>query len=296
MVDGKMKNSYGKGWVFDAYDLESVFDILKVKKDVETSDAPVLWTHRTMPGMDIYFITNQSEEEITFEPSFRVYGLKPQLWDAVTGEIRYLKDFTEENGRTRVPLKMEAHRSWFVVFTNAGNESIKTSGTSNFPEFKKLTTVKGPFTVDFANKEIGPEKIQTFEILDDWSNSANEKIKYYSGTAIYKTTFSLDKLPDNGELYINLGEVAVMAEVKINGKEAGGVWISPYRLNISDFVNVGENELEIEVVNLWRNRLIKDKMLPEAERYTWTVVEDIKEGEELQSSGLIGPVTIETIN
>ena len=293
---GKMKYSYGKGWVFDAFDLETVFEILKIRADVEIADAPVLWTHRTMPGMEIYFITNQTEEEINFEPSFRVSGLRPQLWDAITGEIRYLKDFTEENGRISVPLKMEAHRSWFIVFTNATNENIISAYSSNFPDFKTLVTIEGPFKVDFINKKIGPNEIQHFNTLEDWSKSKDEKIKFYSGTAKYKTTFKLDKLPDSGRLFMNLGKVDVMAEVRINGKEVGGVWISPYRLNIFNFVKEGENELEIEVVNLWRNHLIKDKMLPDNEKYTWTVVDDIKEGEELQSSGLLGPVKIETVN
>jgi hypothetical protein len=49
------------------------------------------------------------------------------------------------------------------------------------------------------------------------------------------------------------------------------------------------------VVNLWRNQLIKDKYLPVEKRYTWHLVDDIKEGEELQSSGLLGPVSIETV-
>ena len=86
-----------------------------------------------------------------------------------------------------------------------------------------------------------------------------------------------------------------MAEVKLNGQNIGGVWIAPNRLNVSDAIVQGENELEIEVVNLWRNRLIKDKLLPENKRYTWTVVEDIHEGEEPHKSGLLGPVTIEII-
>ena len=106
----------------------------------------------------------------------------------------------------------------------------------------------------------------------------------------------MDALPENSEVFINLGEVSVMAEVKLNGKEVGGVWIAPYRLNVSNAIKKGENELEIEVVNLWRNRMIKDKMLPESERYTWMVVDDIKEGEAPHSSGLLGPVTIESIS
>jgi len=114
-----------------------------------------------------------------------------------------------------------------------------------------------------------------FEKLLDWSKSSDERIKYYSGTAVYTTTFNVDALPEDGDLFLNLGNVSVMVEVKVNGKEAGGVWIAPYRLNVSDLLTTGENTLEIEVANLWRNRMIKDKMLPEDERYSWTVIDDI---------------------
>ncbi len=294
-TSGKMNNSYGKGLVLDGFNLESAFELLEAEKDVDAGDAPVLWTHRTQPGMDIYFITNQSDDEINIKPSFRVTGLKPQLWDAVTGEIRKLTDYKTLDGRTVIPLKMEGRRSWFVVFTNAVNSEIKKGYNTNFPEPTLLKAINGPFEVDFANKVIGPEEHQVFNALDSWSDSENERIKYYSGTATYKTTFTLNVLPSNEELYINLGEVAVMARVKINGTEVGGVWISPYRLNVKGMVKQGENELEIEVANLWRNRMIKDKMIPENERYTWTVVEDIAEGEQPHISGLLGPVTIELI-
>jgi hypothetical protein len=294
--EGKLANNYEQGKVLDGYELDEVLEMLQVEKDIETGDAPVLWTHRTMPGMEIYFITNQSDDEINIKPSFRVKGLKPQLWDAVTGEIRYLNEYTVENGRTIVPLQMEALRSWFVVFTNASNEIMMPAAGTNFPEVKVIAAVDNSFEVEFANKEIGPKQSVTFEKLTDWSKSLNEDIKYYSGSATYKTSFTLEALPENGKLYINLGEVAVMAEVKINGKEVGGVWIAPYRLNVSDFVMQGENQLEIEVVNLWRNRMIKDKKLPENEKYTWTVEEDIKENEEPHVSGLLGPVQIEAIS
>ncbi|WP_347840164.1 glycosyl hydrolase [uncultured Draconibacterium sp.] len=294
-TDGKLTNNYEQGKVLDGYTLEEVLKMLEVEKDVEVGDAPVLWTHRTMPGMQIYFITNQSDEEISINPSFRVNGLKPQLWDAVTGEIRYLNEYSEEKGRTSVPIKMEAHRSWYVVFSNGSNEEIMPATETNFTKPEVIATIDNSFEVEFANKEIGPKETITFQKLSDWSKSSDDKIKYYSGAANYKTTFTIDEIPENGELYINLGEVAVMAEVKINGKEVGGVWISPYRLNVSDFVKKGENQLEIEVVNLWRNRMIYDKQLPEKEKYTWTVVDDIKEGEKPHVSGLLGPVTIEHI-
>jgi hypothetical protein len=286
---------YGEGYVVDKLDLKTTLETLGVNKDVEINDdVPVLWTHRTMPGMEIYFITNQSEEEINFTPSFRVKGMKPQLWDAVTGEIRELNEYVEEEGRIKVPIKMLAHQSWFIVFTNnsGGNKGYE----KNFPEFKQINEIEAQWTVDFHNKDIAPESPVEFESLTDWSKSENDKIKYYSGTATYETEFSISKIPGNSDLYINLGEVSVMAKVKLNGNEVGGTWMAPYRLKVTDYLKEGTNKIEIEVVNLWRNQLIKNKKLPKEERYTWHIVDDIKRGEEPHPSGLLGPVTLEIIN
>lgn len=72
-------------------------------------------------------------------------------------------------------------------------------------------------------------------------------------------------------------------------------YIFPYRLAIKDNLKTGENTLKIEVVNTWRNNMVKDASLPVEKRYTWTTVSDVKPGEELQSAGLKGPVTIELL-
>lgn len=292
--EGIHMKKYGNGYVVDELDLKSALQALGISKDVDiTGDLPILWTHRTSPEMEIFFITNQSEEEINFTPSFRVSGLKPQLWDAVTGEIRSLTDFKEENGRTLVPIKLQALQSWFLVFTNLGEESISKGFTTNFPDFKSLQSIDNAWTVDFCNKDIGPKAPIIFETLSDWSQSDNEKIKYYSGTANYKTSFVLDNLPQSQDMFINLGDIGVMARVKLNGVDVGGTWIAPYRLKVTGSLNKGENTIEVEVVNLWRNRLLKDRQLPKDQRYTWHLVDDIRDGEVPHISGLIGPVRIE---
>jgi hypothetical protein len=190
---------------------------------------------------------------------------------------------------------MLANQSWFVVFTNQ-NVNIEKGFEKNFPEFKQLQVIDGQWTVDFQNKAIGPVEPVNFETLKDWSQMEDEKIKYYSGTAVYQTTFELNELPENNELFVNLGDVSVMAKVKINGVEIGGTWMAPFRLKATKHIKKGTNQLEIEVVNLWRNQLIKDKYLPVEKRYTWHLVDDIKDGEALQSSGLLGPVSIEIVN
>ncbi len=295
--DGKMINRYGNGLVLNGQDLTEVFQILKLKKDFDLGeDVPVLWTHRTMPGMDIYFITNQGDDEVEINPVFRVdSNLKPQLWDAVTGTIRQLNDFQITETGTAVPVKLKPAESWFLVFTDVVNADVKKGFKTNFPEPEVIQTLENTYTVDFKNKAIGPQQPVAFEKLTDWAESTDEKIKYYSGTAVYTTTFNCEKVDDTSEYFINLGNVGVMATVKLNGKNAGGVWMAPYRLNVSGLLQTGENQLEIEVANLWRNRLIKDKMLPDNEKYTFTVVEDIAPGEEPLPAGLLSPVSIEIL-
>ena len=123
-----------KDLVLDGQELSEVFSILNLKKDVDVpEETPILWTHRTQPGMDIYFITNQSDDEIEINPVFRVdKDLKPQLWDAVTGEIRQLNEFSQTENGTIVPIKLKAEQSWFVVFTDVNSEDIKAGYQKNF--------------------------------------------------------------------------------------------------------------------------------------------------------------------
>lgn len=290
-VNGKLKNNYGKGFVFDGYSLEALFEDINLRKDFNVDEkAPVLWTHRKMADTDIYFISNQSDETITISPSFRVdKNLKPQLWDAVTGEIRDLLEYSVSESGIKVPLKFKKAQSWFVVFSS---KTTKNRYQTNFPKAKLIKTLNEPFLVDFKNKEIGPKAAVQFKTLTDWSTSLNDNIKYYSGTATYKTTFTVDNLQKEGDFYLNLGALSVMAEVKLNGKALGGVWIAPYRLNITNVLKKGLNTLEIDVVNLWRNQLIKDKNRAKNEKYTWLVTDDIKKNEPLKTSGLLGPIVI----
>ena len=295
--DEEMIHSYGEGMVLDNTGIKKALELINVSEDVIIgSDVPVLWTHRTLPGMEIYFFTNQGEETISINPSFRVSDLKPQLWDAVTGEIRQLNEYSVENGRTTVPLKMEKHQSWYIVFTNMSNENVSEGYSQNFPEPEVLKTISGIWQVDFHNKEIGPEDIVEFETLYDWTDADSELIKYYSGTATYTINFEMEEIPEGKDLLLNLGNVNVMGNAVLNGENLGTAWIHPYYLPVNGNLKTGNNTLEIEVVNLWRNYLVKEDDVPQGERYTWVTVEDVEPDEALQPSGLTGPVTIEAVN
>ncbi len=295
-TSGKLSIQYGRGRVFNDTDLKEVLNKLKVRKDFDFKHDSILWTHRTMPGIDIYFLSNQSNEKIDIKPTFRVIARKPQIWDALTGDIRLLHDYEQSAQGTRVPLVLEPGQSQFVVFTEQSAGDTHAGYTGNFPSRRALMNVNGPWSVVFDNPVIDVHLEQTFDTLSDWSVSDSKAIKYYSVTAQYDTEFTIKSIPAGKDIFINLGKVRVMAEVTVNGKFAGGTWMHPYVLNLTDLVKPGKNTLKIEVVNLWRNFLVKEKGLPKDQQKTWLIVSDVKENEPLQPSGLLGPVTLETID
>lgn len=299
MWNGTQKgiNPYGSGHIVRDIPLHTALQDLNINIDLDIKgETDVLWTHRTLPGVEIYFLTNQSEETKSFAPSFRVNGMQPQLWDAETGEIRPLSEYKEENGRITVPIKMDALQSWFVIFSKPDKSQIGESYKTNFPPISVIETIKEPWAVDFKDKKIGPAHSVEFPTLMEWVENKDDKIKYYSGTAVYKTTFNFEDLDHNKELFINLGNVGVMASVKLNGQDLGTTWIAPYRLKINNALRSGENTLEVEVVNVWRNRITGDRTIPENDRSTWLIFDAVTPDEELVPSGLMGPVTIEYLN
>jgi hypothetical protein len=96
----------------------------------------------------------------------------------------------------------------------------------------------------------------------------------------------------NSKLFLDLGDVRELAEVKVNGKSCGILWCPPWRVDVTDALQPGENRLQIEVVNFWPNRIIGDASLPEAERRTRTNIRELKATTPLTESGLFGPVRL----
>jgi hypothetical protein len=122
----------------------------------------------------------------------------------------------------------------------------------------------GPWEVRFAPGGGAPEKV-VFDKLISWSEHFDQGVKYFSGTATYAKTFSLspELFGANRRLQLSLGEVQIMAEVTLNGKNLGIFWKTPFCADITEAAKQGENQLEMKVVNLWINRQIGDEFLPE---------------------------------
>jgi hypothetical protein len=293
---GKGRIIFGERLKTDADNLYPPYDFTAgivaetTPPDFETT-GQVRYTHRTTGDCEIYFVANRNDAIQQTEGIFRVSGLQPELWDPNTGERFRLPEFTEKNGRTTIPLQFEPYQSYFIVFGHGKHPA--SDRKRNFPQYKLLMTLEKPWEVAFDSKGGGPEKT-VFEQLSDWSLNPDLGIRYYSGTAFYKQSFEGTDITGK-TLYLDLGKVKNIARVRLNGKDVGTVWTSPWRVDISSAVKAGQNELSIEVVNLWPNRLIGDEQLPEdgsVKRYTYTTFQHYEKDSPLLESGLIGPVTI----
>ncbi len=253
----------------------------------------VRYIHRRETGADLYFIANREGQVRTTTCRFRIAGLQPEWWNSVSGECRDLPEYEEKDGRTAVPVRLEAFESGFVVFRKRAAK--RSASEKNFPELKTIANLRAPWEVEFDPKWGGPAKVAMAN-LEDWSNRPEPGIKYYSGKALYRTTFSVGgaALRDpKAQLNLSLGNVKNLASVRLNGKDLGIVWCQPWRVGIPPAVLRAEkNVLEITVANLWINRLIGDSALPESKRLTRTTWNPFRADWPLQESGLLGPVTL----
>lgn len=180
--------------------------------------------------------------------------------------------------------------------------------------------VAGPWEVRFPQGWGAPERI----VLDDlisWSAHPEAGVRWFSGTASYRKTITVppELLGGARRLILDLGDVQVMARVRWNGQDLGLLWKTPYRLDVTAAARPGDNLLELQVTNLWPNRMLGDEELPEdsdrapngtlrswppwldagkpspAGRFTFTSWRLWRRGEPLLPSGLLGPVSLASV-
>jgi hypothetical protein len=286
---------YGKGYILTGMDMQQALDFVKTRADFYTGKKDtLLFVHRKAPGMDIYFVSNQSDKMMTASANFRVSGGQPQLFDAVDGTSRMLPQYTKTDTGTIVPLKLYPSQSEFIIFRNAAGAKKLSAASVNFPNAKIISELKGAWMVQFDPKW-GPEKPVRFDTLTDWTKRPEDNIKYFSGTAVYHKSFRMGKIPAGRRIYLDLSSLKCMGKVKVNGIDLGDAWTPPYRVDITRAVKAGNNTLQVDVVNTWVNRLIGDSRLPKEQRKTWTDVDPYTPSSPLEPSGLTGPVYIESI-
>jgi hypothetical protein len=288
-MDGVTFNQhpYGKGMTYWGLTPEDILTRQNTPPDFLATapvENPIAWVHRHTADADIYFVVNQDDAPVHINARFRVTGKDVQVWRPMTGEMSSgnavpyttaaITDMRTGNrqtgiqpalygpatGFTTVPLDLAERESVFVVFRNAAPGPVRVA--ANVSE-TKLTTITGPWTLTFPPKWGAPPSIQ-MPALTSWTDSTVDGVKYFSGTATYSKTVQAPAswFHSGQHIWIDLGKVRDIAEVKVNGKSEGLVWAPPYRVDVTDALKPGVNKLEIEVTNEWTNRIAGDRLLP----------------------------------
>jgi hypothetical protein len=210
-------------------------------------------------------------------------------------------------------LALEASRPGQYELTMVSGQTRKVT----VPALPPALDVDGLWELHFPPNWGAPAEVTLPELVS-WSEHNDPGVKYFSGTATYHKIIDVpaDLIAKGRRLYLDLGNVRVMAEPKLNGKPLGTLWRAPFRVDITDVAKRGRNTLEVKVVNLWPNRMIGDEQMPEDSernedgtlkawpkwvlegkpsptgRYTFTSWRLWRKDEPLQPSGLLGPVRI----
>lgn len=293
------------------------------------------FVHRRDGERDIYFVTNVQEHAVDMPVAFRVTGKTPWSWNPYDGTVRRVYCFDEGNGTTDLPVHLAPYESTFVVFepgvarshVTYTNARDITDVTDNSVE--SLVETNGEYTVQFSDGGTGrvtvtgmpsplvvdgPWKLslggegatdieKSLDRLTSWTDNADTR--HFSGTGRYSTHFTLPAVYFDATmaLYFDAGDVGNLAEVIVNGRNAGVIWMRGQRVNVTNFLREGLNELEIRVTNTLINRvagMTEPPPLPEDLRQRLVAGTNDSPAamarligfEPLPRSGLLGPVTI----
>jgi hypothetical protein len=215
---------------------------------------------------------------------------------------------TDATGKTLV----QASAPGKIEFTTMAGKTLTAEVKNVAPPLE----LSGPWDLSFPPNWGAPAQVIMPE-LQSWTDSADNGVKYFSGTAIYSKEIEIpaETMGAGRSLWLDLGRVKNLAEVSLNGKSLGILWKPPFRVEITQAAQPGKNKLEIKITNLWPNRLIGDEQLPDDRewdgkklkawpqwvldgkpsptgRFTFTTWHHWTKDDALLDSGLLGPVQV----
>jgi hypothetical protein len=270
----------------DLIRLEVVPDFA-TKEIGESEVSGLAWAHRAFGGVNIYFISNQRDVTQSFYANLHSTAREVEYWEPLTGEIGRAGWHGRDRGRMIVPVELAPHGSVFLVVRDkAVRDSSRLIG--EWLSLDDAREIECDWTLRLGDRAT-PQACE----LGSWSANDEGDTRHFSGIAAYETTFSWKWTNQPlKRAWLDLGRVADVAEVTLNGRSCGVAWTPPYRVEVTDALRDGRNELQIRVANTWHNRLVGDAGLPEAERTTWTTGPSPPRNAKLLDAGLMGPVRL----
>jgi hypothetical protein len=288
----RLRNALTDGHVHVATDAKGVTTILEesILPNLHFNGLPLPFIEKRIGKLDIFFLRNPDDGAKQTIIECHAVGV-PEIWNPWTGTIHPLAHVERSGSTVRVPIDVDGYGSVLLVFDPDGKQ------TENPVEMSTSTPAELPIAVgqngwNFHGIGIGPgshpEVIDMkMSSLEDWTMT--DGLKNFSGRGQYTTTFSVPAslLNSHSRIVLDLGDVGDVAQIAINGKAGPDLLLRPYRADVTPLLHVGENTLQVTVVNALFNALSAQgrsaNYFPEATNTT----------NGLLPSGLIGPVRLE---
>ena len=178
--------------------------------------AGIQFVHRSSGDAEIYWLCNFTGSDWEGKVGFREGGKNVAVFNPESGEVWKASD----------EIRLKAGDALFFVLTD---KPLDISDAAPAYKPAEILTLDRYWDVEFDQRG-GERALETFSTLNDWSTNSDPVVKYFSGTANYRSSFSIPagRLKGMDECRLDLGDVRVMAEVVINGHNAGVLWRSPY--------------------------------------------------------------------
>jgi hypothetical protein len=330
-LDGvqERQRSHGKGRLIQGMPLRDVLTGMGIQPDFMAPNS-LDFIHRKDGEADIYFVRNTRPEAVRADVSFRISNRVPEFWNPVSGEIAPAPVYRAAAERMEVPVALAPHGSIFVVFrkpvtsativsVSEGAEMVIRNGRTvlqtdkdggygiEYSDGKQASVdvsglpapmvLDGDWAVEFEKDRGAPVSL-VFPELVSWARHSDPGVRFFSGKGRYRKTFNLplNWLMDGQRVRLDLGRLWTLGEAWLNGKPLGVLWAEPFRVDCTEALQEGVNELIVEVTNTWYNRLAGDALLLPEERITRTNVTTSggQPWAKLQplDSGLMGPVRL----
>jgi hypothetical protein len=220
--------------------------------------------HRTTPDAEIFFVINASDYPLGQTVAFPVKNRVPELWDPDRATIRKTPHWKEQGDSVYVNLKLGTDESVFVIFPK-DKKSAYSKMKLPYVDVVNETSgrLEGSWNVRFEPKLDSAFSME-FQSLTDLSKHPDNAVRYFAGTAGYEKIIHVDAkdIGKNKQIVLDLGELHDIAELSVNGKNAGVLWYPPYRANITPWLKAGDNTVTVHVSVNWANRLIGDEQYP----------------------------------
>lgn len=303
-IDGKniKENQFGKGKVIWGLPLKNVLENVKIYPDFKTEEisdtTTFLYTHRVEKNRDIYFVVNQTNEELNRKLFFKTLNSNSKVMDPVNGIVHEYLAQGFDSQYVSLHSSFYPRESKIFVFEK-GIKELKNTTQDLSSKSEKLDLQDFSVIVNFDTRgysKIEPIKLQKLKSFTEFENN---QIKYFSGIANYEITFSVNKSKLKSKLaLLNLGHFEGTASITFNGSNLGHVW-NPYsKIDVSSKIEA-KNTLLVSVANSNRNRIIGDLNEYGVVKNLWTslkVGDVFKKDSPLKESGLSTEISIELIS